>query len=150
MELAPVIMEIGVLEADWDETIAYYAQVFDRQPEYLSESKVVFRTKEYDLYLVKLTSSSVGIIDQKFPPTYYNVESEQEVTAIYKDVLLRIPDATPKGVKKLLVFPVKAPKTSNDKAVIVTLASVIINPPATCKTQVTMELGVIHNPPYDN
>ena len=149
MQQVPIIMEIGVLGSDWDETVDFYSQVLNQPPVYIDASKVLFRTADYDLYLIKLALGGGGLIGVKFPPTYYNVGDASAVSTIYKQVLMKIPGAAP--VQKpagVLVFPVPDAKTADKKVIVVTMASVVIKPKSTCKAQVDMVLGVIHNPPY--
>ena len=149
MQQVPVIMEIGVLGSDWDETVDFYSQVLNQPPVYVDDSKVFFHNSDYDLYLIKLALGGGSLIGVKFPPAYYNVGDASAVSTIYEQVLMKIPGAAP--VQKpagVLVFPVPDPQTTDKKAIVVTMASVIIKSTNTCKAQVEMVLGVIHNPPY--
>ena len=149
MEQVPIIMEVGVLGSDWDETVDFYSQVLNQTPVHIGASKVFFHTADYDLYLIKLALGGGGLIGVKFPPAYYNVGDASAVSTIYEQVLMKIPGAAP--VQKpagVLVFPISDAKTAAKKAIVVTMASVIIKPTSTCKAQVEMVLGVIHNPPY--
>ena len=148
MQQVPVIMEIGVLASDWDETVDFYSQVLNQPPVHIDASKVLFHTADYDLYLIKLALGG-GLIGVKFPPAYYNVDDASAVSTIYEKVLMKIPGAAPvQEPAGVLVFPVPDAQTADKKVIVVTMASVVIKPKSTCKAQVDMVLGVIHNPPY--
>ncbi|OGX86428.1 hypothetical protein BEN47_13050 [Hymenobacter lapidarius] len=149
MEQEPIVMEIGVLPADWEETVDYYSQILNLPPDYITEAKVLFHTSEYDLYLINLGSKHASLIAEKFPPTYFRVRDLGMVETIYQNVLKKIPGAGQFQKKTtILAYPFPAAATSESEARTITMASVVIKPKSECKAQVEMTLGVIHNPPY--
>ena len=149
MEQVLNTMEIGVLPADWEETVDYYSQILSLPPNYISEDKVLFHTKDYDLYLINIGPKHVNLVAEKFPPTYFRVRNAGMVETIYRNVLMKLPGAREfQKTTTMLVYPVIDAETSEPTAGTITLASVVIKPIKTCRAQVELTLGVIHNPPY--